>query len=165
MSDSMNNSFIVNGSKELLPKHAYTYHMNWDTLQIEQPNKINVLERWFEVIGRRPNKNSVLVFDVTDQMVYVSVGLGYCVKNPYYQKTRNMVLKCLDEGTRFHSYRKNEDENPYEGHRFISVEDTPIIILEDALDSYKEREKNAYTKAKAYDALEKILTEIKTMIE
>lgn len=160
------NIFMSNGMPIVANNpHDFKYHMNWDTLQIMQPNKVPILERWFSAIGKYPQKNSIPVFDITDGIIYAGAGLEYPANDRHYVKTYNMVINCIEKNKPFRPYKRAIEITPYDQHYFMAVEDVPIIILEDALNKYKDTEEKSYQKAKAYTELEKALAEAKELLK
>lgn len=127
--------------------------LTWKEIIRSQPEKIEVLRDWFNEIGSWPRTNSTPVFDITDQKVYPS----YSLTQTYIYRDGSSWVGASGPSTYLHvkeaiQQKKAVDWNPYRanayaklaeeinGHVFIAVSDVSEVILNAALEKYRENE-------------------------
>lgn len=126
--------------------------LTWREIIRTQPEKVEVLRDWFNEIGSWPRTNSTPVFDITDQKVYPSYSLTQTYTSPVTGESR---MIASGPSTYLHvkeaiQQKKAIDWNPYRanayaklaeeinGHVFIAVSDVSEVILNAALEKYRE---------------------------
>lgn len=128
--------------------------LTWKEIIRTQLEKVEVLREWFNEIGSWPRTNSTPVFDITDQKVYPSYSLTQTYTSPVTGESR---MIASGPSTYLHvkeaiQQKKAIDWNPYRanayaklaeeinGHVFIAVSDVSEVILNAALEKYRENE-------------------------
>lgn len=126
--------------------------LTWREIIRTQREKVEVLREWFNEIGSWPRSNSTPVFDITEQKVYPSYSLTQTYTSPITGESR---MVASGPSTYFHikeaiQQKKAVDWNPYRanayakvaeeinGHVFIAVSDVSEVILNAALEKYRE---------------------------
>lgn len=140
MTITLNNNMKVtlNNSKVLV---------RWDTIQNLQPEKVEILYKWFDAIKVYPRTTSTPVVDVTDGIVYArcgcdndKVGSINIYKN-VRRHVRESVLENITYGAKndcvYGLHTTNSGRNLI-GHRFISVGDASKEYLEAIYAQYME---------------------------
>lgn len=141
MTITLNNNVKVtlNNSKVLI---------RWDSLQILQPEKVEILKKWFNAIKVYPRTTSTPVVDVTDGIVYArcgcdndKIGSINTYKN-VRRHVRESVLENITYGAKndcvYGLHTTNSGRNLI-GHRFISVGDASKEYLEAIYAQYMEK--------------------------
>lgn len=139
--------------------------IRWDILQTLQPEKIEILEKWFEITNYHPTKTSTPVVDITDGIVYARIGCGNESNLNARQTTCMYIKQSIRENIPYASKNKNPNVShktgfgkKLAGHRFISVADASVEYLEAIYAQYvenikekgnkKEKETNSTTPKK-----------------
>ena len=130
--------------------------LTWREIIRTQREKVEVLREWFNEIGSWPRSNSTPVFDITEQKVYPSYSLTQTYTSPVTGESR---MVASGPSTYLHvkeaiQQKKAVDWNPYRanayakvaeeinGHVFIAVSDVSEVILNAALEKYRENKEN-----------------------
>lgn len=141
MTITLNNNVKVNldNSKKLV---------RWDMLQSVQPEKTEILGKWFVAMNCFPRAVSTPVVDITDGVVYAKTSCGISTDNKNYKSIVKYVRESVLENI---SYGAKNDcilglhNNPFGrslmGHRFISVADASVEYLEAIYAQYMENVK------------------------
>ena len=125
--------------------------LTWREIIRTQTEKVEVLREWFNEIGSWPRSNSTPVFDITEQKVYPS----YSLTETYTHRDGSSWVRASGPSTYLHvkeaiQQKKAVDWNPYRanayakvaeeinGHVFIAVSDVSEVILNAALEKYRE---------------------------
>ena len=99
------------------------YHMNWDAIKAFQPEKAQILEEYWGLIGQHPQKNSTPIYDCTDGIIYPTI-----TADCYSQDvaTRTAILKAINNRDTVFRYYGESKTN---WHYIVAVEDVPISII------------------------------------
>lgn len=159
--NSISNVMEVNNQIMPIPvnQHNANYHMTIETIRVLQPEKYDILEKYFALnsnlkLTRGFTKVSTPIADITVGKIYPNLALGKNIENLRdYNNTRVRVAQIIENGTPIKCYKKLIDfeGNVINGHVLMFVEDIPIAILREYLriaEITKKEEKKAKRLAK-----------------
>ena len=141
--NSISNVMEVNNQIMPIPvnQHNANYHMTIETMRVLQPEKYDILEKYFALHSKLKSlrgfsKTSTPVADITVGKIYPNLALGKNSENLRdYNNTRVRVSQIIENGTSIKCYKKLIDfeGNAINGHVLMFVEDIPIAILREYL--------------------------------
>ena len=150
-----NNILGVNSQKIVFEdnEHNRGYHMTIETMRVFQPEKYDIISKYFETHGNNLNigvgyqKHSTPVVDITAGRIYPNLALG---KNSLdmndYIKTRAIVVTVIEKKIPYFGTAKLTDftGNCINEHLLMYAEDVPIAIIEEII--RKEKRNRKYCK-------------------
>lgn len=118
------------------PTSVDGYHMTWIDIKSMMPDKAKVLNEYWKLTGKYPNRNSIPVFDVQDKEIYAGINLNVGWDNPdVLVTTINMATRrSLDKKLPW----KCKYNLPVTGHMFMACEEVPTEILKDAIEQKRK---------------------------
>ena len=136
--------------------------LTWKEIIRTQPEKVEILRKWFNELGCWPITSSTPVFDVTAQIVYPAYSLDYrsdgggsrifmIVRRAIQKKELVYVQEYFNS-----SYTECYDKIKY--HYFVPISEVPVATLKLAFESYtlqKEIEKRKELDRKLRETNEK----------
>ena len=132
------------------------YHMNYGALLAFQPEKAKLLKEHFYRICR----NNVPVYDLTTRTVYKSMGLIENARSHGgYVGFALALQRAIETQTplNFNSNLPGMENNSWQGHMFMYVEDVPIQILKEAFKHMSEEQEKEVKEAKRLKMIKEIM--------